>query len=101
MPNDHPLVLLTWLDAHSPNATTAVSVDEVDKIHAPITITTIGWVLRDDVNGVTIASEHCGDGDYRNCTFVLRSLVMEMKPVRTPRKRPTKAISPPFSEGLN
>lgn len=99
-PKDHPLVLLRWNDAHSPAATQTVSVDDLHNVHKTIPITTCGWVLRDDHDGVTIAGEYCDDGDYRNVTFVPRAIIETMTPLSHPRKRPTKAISPGFDEGL-
>lgn len=94
-----PIVLLTWADAHSPGSTDVFNASNVHTIHGTLTITTVGWVLRDDHDGVTIAGEHCGDGDYRNVTYIPRSLIVGMTPIRVPRARKTPNASS-FTEGV-
>ena len=98
--SSRPLVLLTWHDAHSPGATDVINPEDLTKVHGSMPIVTVGWVLRDDHDGVTIAGEWCGDDDYRNGTFVPRGMVVKMDPIVKPRKRPGKATSPSFDEGI-
>jgi hypothetical protein len=79
-----PLVQLRWLDAHS----TSTNTYELHELpHRALEITTYGLLLRDDGAGVSIANEYCGGGVYRGVTFVPRTLVLEVKPVKRPRKK--------------
>jgi hypothetical protein len=76
------LVRLRWLDAH----VTASATYELHELpHRGLEIITYGLLLRDDADGVSIASEDCGGGAYRGVTFVPRSLVVECKPVKPAR----------------
>jgi hypothetical protein len=78
------LVSLRWRDAHG-TATQQYEIHELP--HKALEITTYGLLLRDDDDGVSIASEYCGGGTYRGVTFVPRSLVIEVKPVKPQRKK--------------
>lgn len=82
-----PLVALRWLDAHG----TATNTYEIHELpHKALEIVTYGLLLRDDEHGVSIACEYCGGGVYRGVTFIPRSLVVEIKPVKPERKRRAK-----------
>jgi hypothetical protein len=72
-----PLISLSWNDAHSPSATEVVNAANLNDTHGTLRITTVGWELRHDDTGVTLASEFCGDGDFRGVTFVPKALVAE------------------------
>jgi len=77
------LVSVRWHDAHA----TATATYEMHELpHRAIEIVTYGLLLRDDEEGISIASEDCGDGCYRGVTFIPRSLVREVKPIKRPRK---------------
>ena len=85
-----PLVSLKWMDAHG----TATNTYEVHELpHKALEITTYGLLLRDDEGGVSIASEDCGGGCYRGVTFVPRSLVVEIKPIKPARKKPAGPVA--------
>jgi hypothetical protein len=92
------LGIVEWNDAHSPGATEVVSLDQLDKVHNPLIMSTAGWILRDDHYGVTIAGESCGDGDYRNATFIPRVLIIDIRPLKQPKKKkgPKKGPSSSF-----
>jgi hypothetical protein len=90
------LVLLTWIDAHSPEATSAFSLDELDSIHRGLPMVTAGWLLRDDAYGVTIGGESCGGTVYRSITVVPRPMVVkleDLQPAR-PRRQPRRSAAP-------
>lgn len=92
-----PLVSLVWLDAHSPSSTEVVNASNLDEMHGTLRITTVGWELRNDETGVTLASEFCGDGDFRGVTFVPKALVAERVELKTPKaKKPRKTATPPL-----
>lgn len=86
----YPLVALSWSDAHSPDATQIVDATNLADIHGTLLIRTVGWELRADEHGVTLANEFCGDTEFRGTTFVPRSLVVErieLAPRRAPQRR--------------
>lgn len=92
-----PLISLVWLDAHSPSSTEVVNADNLDEMHGTLRINTVGWELRHDDTGVTLASEFCGDGDFRGVTFVPKALVaerVELKAKGAPRARKAKEPLP-------
>ena len=76
-PTDLPLVAVLWNDAHG---TAAVPVDEgtVHEHHKPVQLVTIGWPLRWDEEGISLANEIDEDGEYRGHTFILRSMVADI-----------------------
>lgn len=81
------LVRVVWRDAHGIAGTTALSLHEIP--HGGIEITSYGLLLRQDAEGVSIASEVCGDGTFRGYTFVPAGMLVSVTPVikpKTPRK---------------
>lgn len=88
-----PLVMVAWNDAHSPSSTEIVNVSNLADMHGTLVIKTVGWELRNDDAGITLASEFCGDGDFRGVTFVPKALVAERVElaVRRPKRAPKPA----------
>lgn len=85
------LVVLRWMDAHA----TATATYEIHELpHKAIEIETYGLLLREDEAGISIANEDCGAGTYRGVTFVPRSLVLSIKPVKRPRKKKPADVVP-------
>jgi hypothetical protein len=87
--------ILVWDDAHGKGAD-YVSHSTLHESHRPTVMQTLGWVLRDDEVGVSIANERCmddGEDYYRGYTFVPRSLVKSLTPFALSRPR-RKAIPP-------
>lgn len=86
---------ITWLDPCSPDATAVHNVSDLAAVHRPLHVVTMGWVLKDDDVGITIANEDCGSGDYRGLTFIIRGLIVKEEdlPVRRPKTK--KASAPP------
>lgn len=75
-----------WADAHGSDGTLAAH--EID--HKPYVYTTVGYLVKTDTIGVSIASELGEDGKYRDITFVPRAIVLEefsLGPLRKPRKK--------------
>lgn len=74
------LVIVTWNDANG----TATKVYE-DKDHAPVVISTVGWLLKKDDAGISIACERYQDDEkmaYRGHTFIPAGMVLTMKAAR-------------------
>lgn len=68
----HPLVAVTWEDAHGSGAG-AYELHEIP--HAPILVTTYGLLLREDEAGVTLSNEHYADSTYRGVTFIPSKMI--------------------------
>lgn len=78
----HPLVLVKWNDAFSPQATEVIAGSDAAQLNKDLHILTVGWLLNDDpVRGLVVACEWCGGDDYRGATVVPRAMVIEVTPV--------------------
>lgn len=96
-----PLHKITWLDPCSPDATEVHDIGDLNGVHRPIKVTTLGWVLRSDEEGVTIANEDCGGGSYRGLTFIIRGLIVADEEIKGPRRRSVRKVQQaPRSEGI-
>lgn len=96
MRNSH-IVIVVWDDAHG---SAHREVTEDDMPHRPLVMQTIGWLLRQDELGISIANEYCSDAEsacYRGHTFVPIGLIRSVTPftLSTPRKPRAKTSSVP------
>ena len=83
------LVLVVWDDAWG-DAHESVSLEDAHLKHRPTVMQTVGWLLRDDEQGVSLFNERCldqGEESYRGRTFILRAMVKSVMPVIKPRKK--------------
>lgn len=74
------IVIVVWDDAHG-NAHREVTEDELP--HRPIIMKTLGWLLRDDATGVSVANELAYDADsqcYRGHSFIPRGMIRSVTP---------------------
>ena len=71
------LVVVTWKDAHGSPA------QFKKKDHAPLIMTTVGWLLCQDDRGLSIANERQEDGVYRGQTFIPSGMIQHIKTIRT------------------
>lgn len=93
---DKKLVKVTWLDAQA-SATNAYAEYEIP--HAPIEINTLGWLLRQDEHGVSIANEWCTDATYRGLTFIPHGMIKAVEDIiKVPKKRKSRAKIEPEIE---
>lgn len=96
-----PLVLVTWNDAWV-RGEEPVTMADVAASHKPMVIHTLGWLLRDDEMGVSIANEnYAEDATYRGRTFIPRVMVESVTHFTLGKKRAKKIKTPealPLSE---
>lgn len=92
-------MIVKWDDAYSPLGSEVTNDENLDEVHKPLEMLTVGWLLRDNLKGITICSENCGDGDYRNRTFIPRALVTSVRRL-TKGKKLHPDPSPSFDAGL-
>lgn len=86
------LVAVTWNDAHG-NALGEFAAHEIP--HAPYVWTTIGFLLRRDDQGVSLASELGAEGNYRGVNFIPQGMILSVKELLKPRvKRPLAPKAP-------
>jgi len=91
--------MVKWNDAHSPHSTDVFDTADIDdKLHKPIAIYTVGWLLKDDYRGVSIGSEWCEDNDYRSTTFIPRALIVSIH--RLSKAKKLMEASSSFDQGL-
>lgn len=85
------LVEVLWDDAHADLVESSTPQD-LEDFHHPLVMRTIGWLLRDDLAGVTVANETCdADQTFRGRTFIPRRLIQEVRVVRSGRSRKRSA----------
>lgn len=73
------VVVVTWHDAHETSGDFATAAD-ID--HTPKTQHTVGFLLRSDRVGVTIATERSDDGGYRTTNFIPRGMIVRVRRLR-------------------
>lgn len=90
------LVMVVWNDAHADLDQAWIQADGWS--HAPLRVTTVGWIVKDDDEGITLFSESIADTEsasFRARSFIPRGMIVEITPLasKKPRKSPrtTKA----------
>lgn len=71
------LMLVRWNDAHSVSAEDF----DADKHHKPYVMETIGWIVKRDAAGISLANERCTDEGvtkYRGSTFIPAGMVVRV-----------------------
>ena len=103
-PFDYPLVVVEWDDAWV-NAEEPVSPADVTASHKPTVVRTIGWLLRQDEAGVSLANEHY-ENLYRGRSFIPTVMVRSVtryqltKP-RAPRRNNRSNPKPAVGTGTD
>ena len=90
--SDKPLVIVHWLDAFCSDVT---QMSEAEIPHTPMKMRTLGWLLREDEVGVTVANESTEDKEWRGVTFIPRGMLDRVATLTPPPKRRKKIDSPP------
>lgn len=93
MTSKPPIIGVTWNDAHGSDGT--IFAHEVD--HKPYVYTTVGWLVRSDEIGVSVASEQGEDGKFRDVTFIPRNMVVKEFPISPKRSKKCATSSPESS----
>ena len=86
-----PFVMVIWDDAWS-DSVGAVTVKDAHELHKAARYETRGWMLVDNETGISVFPERCldeGEVTYRGRTFIPRSLIKNVTPLRfsAPRKK--------------
>jgi hypothetical protein len=88
-----PLVVIVWDDAWV-RAEESVAMGDVHATHKPMSITTIGWLLLENEDGISVANEYYDD-TYRGRTFIPRAMVKSVTrfALTKPRLRKGRPLS--------
>ena len=87
------VVEVVWDDAHGA-AIGDVTLSDIGNYHRPTVMQTLGWLLKDDDVGVSVANERCmdqGDETYRGRTFIPRVLVKSVTTIKTAHTKRVRA----------
>jgi len=76
-------VACTWRDPHGSGKENCLYDHELP--HAPVVVTTYGWLARQDDKGVSLVGEVISDGTMRDYTFVPTELIEEVKEIKIPK----------------
>lgn len=90
-----PLVLVVWKDANTGNDD-VVTKDNVDQFHKPTIVSTLGWLLKNDDEGITLVNEFYEDC-FRGRTFIFKPMIVSVTPFNLVKPRKAKPKSPPES----
>lgn len=78
-----PAVRVTWLDALQLREETELSADEaITRAHSPLITTTIGYLIRRDPVGITLAAERQVQPDgptFRGITFIPAAMISRVR----------------------
>lgn len=83
-----PLVIVEWHDAVT--FETPVGLADVSSMHRPEVVHTLGWVLREDEHGISLATEYY-DESYRGRSFIPRNMIRAVTPFALTKPRMRKA----------
>jgi hypothetical protein len=98
---DRRLVVVVWDDAWQ-DQENFVTAHGIASTHEPLKVTTLGWVIRDDEVGISVANERSVDDGkdvFRGRTFIPRAMVKSVTDfiLATPRKKKSAAEAAPLS----
>ena len=86
---DLPLVIVEWNDAV--NWDSPVSLSDVTGCHRPEVVQTLGWVLKDDEVGISLATEYY-DESYRGRSFIPRAMIITVTRFALTKPRKKKLV---------
>ncbi len=70
-----------WWNDPQASATDVIDNTTIKNAHKPILVETLGWILLDDEDGISICNERYKSGaewQYRGHTFIIRSLIVKV-----------------------
>lgn len=84
--------MVAWKDANT-GGDDAVSLENVDAYHKATLVHTLGWLLKEDSEGVTIVNEYY-DSTFRGRTFIYRPMIVSITPYKLSKPRKVKIPKP-------
>lgn len=95
VPNDLPFGVVVWLDACQ--FENPVTMNDLANRHRPEVVTTVGWIMKEDEVGVTIANEFYDDA-YRGVSFIHRPMIQSVTHLKLVIPRQSKPKRSRFEE---
>ena len=92
LPKNLPLVLVTWKDANV-GGDDVVTPENVSAYHKPTVVSTLGWLLKEDEEGVTLVNEFY-DEFFRGRTFIYRPMIVSIDHYNLAKPRKVKSAPP-------
>jgi hypothetical protein len=86
-----PLVLVQWNDANV-GGDDVVTLDNVDSFHKPTVVHTLGWLMKQDADGLTLVNEFYNEC-YRGRTYIPAGMVIDITPFKLTKSRGTAVRS--------
>lgn len=74
----YPIVLAIWHDAHE----TQHDIPPEEIIHEPMVQQTVGFLIRRDKLGITLATEHGSDGNLRTTNFIPAGMIQRVRKLK-------------------
>jgi hypothetical protein len=71
------LIEVTWRDAHSSFET--LSADELEDFHKPCITRSVGYELRNDPDGISLAGCEDEDGEWDRPLFIDRGMIVNVR----------------------
>lgn len=92
----YPAAIIVWNDAHARNQAVEYTDDEIrTQFHRPEECTTLGLVIRDDAEGISLYNEQTGPDSVRGAGHIPRAMIKEVVYVSlTPIRKPRNAADP-------
>lgn len=89
------LVVVRWKDAWVDGNEPVTLGAEVATTHKPKVIVTVGWLLREDESGVSVANEHYDDENvYRGRTYIPREMIVSLERYKLTKERVPRTRAP-------
>ena len=90
-------IMVFWMDAHSPSAGDSYTKTSVGEVHGSLPVLTSGWLLREDAEGVTVASEwYVDEATFRGLTHVPAGMVREIVRLKLPTTKKKRLPKEPL-----
>ena len=86
----HEAVICRWMDAHARNQAVEYTEDEVRNLHRPEEVITLGLLLKEDSEGISLYTESTGPSEVRGANFIPAGMIKEiirLGHVKRPRKQ--------------
>ena len=92
------LCSVLWDDANSAGIE-SMSISDIDSLHVACPMETVGWVLKQDAAGISIANErYLEENTYRGHTFIPHSMITKITPL-TKKRVPSVKKGPATPHG--
>ena len=91
----HEAVVVIWDDASARSQAVEYSEDEINQLHKPEVIITLGLLIKEDPTGISLYTENTGYDSIRGLSFIPSAMIKEvirLGSVKRPRKPQKKGI---------